>query len=169
MPGTGAAGGDLPPEHGISVLYDCFLLLQQLRPVLTQALEGAPLRGDEYAVYSLLAEQGPLSPTLLARRTGMPATTMSDHIRVMTDRGHLTREPNPRDGRAAVLRLTADGRAAWRATSERFSVVAAQVQGRLGPHEGPVRAALARLTAVLAQVGDERASVAATSRDTTNP
>src|SRR5262245_65491330 len=117
MAGTGAAGGDLPPEHGISVLYDCFLLLQQLRPVLTQALDGAPLRGDEYAVYSLLAEQGPLSPTLLARRTGMPATTVSDHIRAMTDRGHLTREPNPQDGRAAVLRLTADGRAAWRATS----------------------------------------------------
>ena len=109
MPGTGAAGGDLPPEHGISVLYDCFLLIQRLRPVLARALDGAPLRGDEYAVYSLLAEQGPLSPTVLARRTGMPATTVSDHVRSMTDRGHLTREPHPQDGRAAVLRLTTSG------------------------------------------------------------
>ena len=63
-------GGDIPPEHGISVLYDCFLLAQRLRPVLARGLDGAPLRGDEYAVYSLLAEQGPLSPTVLARRTG---------------------------------------------------------------------------------------------------
>ncbi len=168
MSATGAAGGDLPPEHGISVLYDCFLLIQQLRPVLGRALDGAPLRGDEYAVYSLLAEQGPLSPTVLARRTGMPATTVSDHVRSMTDRGHLTREPHPQDGRAAVLRLTPSGLAAWRETSERFSVVAAQVERRLGPHEGPVRAALARLTAVLAEVG-ERDPVATTSGDTTNP
>jgi DNA-binding MarR family transcriptional regulator len=145
-------GGDIPPEHGISVLYDCFLLAQRLRPVLARGLDGAPLRGDEYAVYSLLAEQGPLSPTVLARRTGMPATTVSDHIRTMSQRGHLTRERDPRDARAAVLRLTGTGREAWAQTSAQFSVVAAEVEHALGPSEGPVRAALARLTAALAQV-----------------
>jgi DNA-binding MarR family transcriptional regulator len=147
-------GGDIPPEHGISVLYDCFLLTQRLRPVLARGLEGAPLRGDEYAVYSLLAEQGPLSPTVLARRTGMPATTMSDYVRSMTQRGHLTRERDPRDARAALLQLTADGRAAWAETSQRFSQVAAEVERALGPHEGPVRSALARLTRVLAEVAE---------------
>jgi DNA-binding MarR family transcriptional regulator len=145
-------GGDIPPEHGISVLYDCFLLAQRLRPVLARGLDGAPLRGDEYAVYSVLAEQGPLSPTVLARRTGMPATTMSDYVRAMTGRGHVTRERDPRDARAAVLRLTTEGRTAWAQTSEQFSVVAAEVERALGPNEGPVRAALARLTQVLADV-----------------
>ena len=89
----------------------------------------------------------------------------------MTDRGHLSREPHPQDGRAAVLSLTATGRAAWRETSERFSVVAAQVERELGPHEGPVRAALARLTAVLATVGDSgdaRAWSTAAPGDTTD-
>jgi DNA-binding MarR family transcriptional regulator len=152
---TRPSGGDTAPEHAVSVLYDCFLLIQQLRPVLARGLEGTPLRGDEYAVYSLLAEQGPLSPTVLARRTGLPATTMSDHVRTMTLRGHLSRERDPRDARAALLRLTAEGLAVWAATSARFSVVAGQVERALGPQEGPVRAALARLTQVLSEVAEQ--------------
>jgi DNA-binding MarR family transcriptional regulator len=145
-------GGDQAPEHGVSVLYDCFLLGQALRPVLARALDGTPLRGEEYAVYSLLAEQGPLSPTVLARRTAMPATTVSDHVRAMTARGHLSREPDPRDARSALLSLTAAGREAWAQTSRSFSLVAGEVEAVLGPHEGPVRAALARLTESLQTV-----------------
>ena len=156
-------GGDVPPEQRISVLYDCFLLAQRLRPVLARGLDGAPLRGDEYAVYSVLAEQGPLSPTVLARRTGMPATTMSDFVRAMSRREHVSRERDPRDARASVLTLTAAGRAAWAETSAQFSVVAAEVERALGPHEGPVRAALARLTQVLADVA------AMTPANTTDP
>ena len=158
-----ASGGDIAPEHGVSVLYDCFLLGQALRPVLARALDGTPLRGEEYAVYSLLAEQGPLSPTTLARRTAMPATTVSDHVRAMSTRGHLSRSPDPKDARAVLLRLTDAGREAWAATSRSFSLVAAEVEAALGPHEGPVRASLARLTSTLQAVAEDRASLATTT------
>lgn len=144
------------PEHQISVLYDCFLLNQRLRPVVARAVDGTPLRAEEYAVYSLLAEQGPLPPTVLARRTALPATTVSDHVRAMTRRGHLRREPNPHDSRSALLSLTDAGRDAWWATSRSFSAVAGEVERLLGEDEAAVRAALARLTEVLAAVGSRQ-------------
>src|SRR5437660_11701724 len=80
-----------------------------MRRLLSAALADVSLRADEYAVYSLLFEQGPLTATEMARRMGMPLTTVLDYLRAMDDRRHLRRERHPRDGRAQQLSLTMAG------------------------------------------------------------
>src|SRR2546426_9870485 len=83
---------------------------------MTAALADVGLRADEYAVYSLLLEQAPLTATEMARRMGMPLTTLLDYLRVMDERRHLRRERHPRDGRAQQLSLTMAGLAEQRRT-----------------------------------------------------
>jgi DNA-binding MarR family transcriptional regulator len=100
------------PRRRSSVLFDLFAASQRVKTLLVAAMEGSGLTPDEYAVYSALLEFEPLSPTEMAAVVGMPPTTMSHYVREMRERGHVEEEPNPRDGRSRMLRLSAAGRAA---------------------------------------------------------
>lgn len=103
-----------------SVLFDLFAASQRVRTLLTTAMDGSGLTPDEYAVYSALMEFEPLSPTEMAHVVGMPPTTMSHYVREMRERGHVVEEPNPRDGRSRMLRLSSSGRAAHRRANRAF-------------------------------------------------
>lgn len=103
-----------------SVLFDLFAASQRVRTLLVAAMEGCGLSPEEYAVYSTLVEFAPLSPTEMAHVVGMPPTTMSHYVREMRERGHLQEEPNPRDGRSRMLRLSDAGRAAHRRANRAF-------------------------------------------------
>jgi len=93
-------------DRDISLLFDVFVLHQRVRSLLARALSGTELRADEYAVYSVLFERGPLTPTQLAASLAMPVTTTLDYLRVMTRRGHVQRARNPADGRSYTVSLT---------------------------------------------------------------
>ncbi|MBD0736246.1 MarR family transcriptional regulator [Streptomyces sp. CBMA29] len=73
----------------------------------------------EPAAYGLLVrleETEPERATELAAYFGVGKATMSRQLRAMEELGLVTREPDPADGRAFLMRLTAEGR-------ERFSRV----------------------------------------------
>jgi len=133
------------PERTISLLFDLFVLNQHVRRLLAAGLAGAPLRADEYAVYSLLFEQGPLTSTDMSRRLGLPLTTLLDYLRAMDERGHLRRRPHPRDGRAQHLALTLKGISAQRRTNAHWELVRAQLEDSLAMPRGEVRRALQAL------------------------
>ena len=105
---------------GLSILFDLFAASQAARELLADALRDSPLKPDEYAVYSLLAEPGAHTPTSVRVRLGMPAPTLSDYLAGMSSRGHLNRKANPHDGRSALIGLTAAGRAAHARTARDF-------------------------------------------------
>ena len=86
-----------------------FAVDQQLAGLLGQTMRDAPLRPGEFAVYSALRLEQPVTPTRLAGVLGMPATTLSSALRKMTEAGHLRRRPNPADGRSALIELTPAG------------------------------------------------------------
>lgn len=86
-----------------------FALDQQLAALLGQTMRDASLRPVEFAVYSALRLEQPVTPTRLAAVLGMPATTLSSVLRKMTEAGHLTRVPNPADDRSSLVELTAEG------------------------------------------------------------
>jgi DNA-binding MarR family transcriptional regulator len=68
----------------------------------------------EPAAYGLLvrlAEAEPERATDLAGYFGVGKATMSRQLRAMEDLGLVTREPDPADGRAFLMRLTEEGRA----------------------------------------------------------
>lgn len=67
----------------------------------------------EPAAYGLLVrleETEPARATVLAAYFGVGKATMSRQLRALEDLGLVTREPDPADGRAFLMRLTAEGR-----------------------------------------------------------
>lgn len=130
------------PARNISLLFDLFVLNQRVRRLLSLALANVALKADEYAVYSLLFEQGPLTATEMARRMGMPLTTLLDYLRAMDGRGHLRRNPHPRDGRAQQLSLTMAGTAEHRRTNAAWEVMRVRLERSLPIPVADIRRAL---------------------------
>src|SRR5688572_2874629 len=79
-------------EQETSILFDVFALSQQVRTLLQIAMRDAGMRADDYAVYSVLFEAGPLTLTEAAHRLGMPVTTAADYVRAMVARGHASKQ-----------------------------------------------------------------------------
>jgi DNA-binding MarR family transcriptional regulator len=138
-------------QRQISLLFDVFVLNQHLRTLLTLALAGAGLRPDEYAVYSLLFDVGPLTPTEMARQMGMPLTTVLDYVRSMLDRGHVRRKPHRRDGRSHEIRFTRAGLAAFHTAGEAWNSSLAQLEPSLTVPVQEVRRSLHALDDAAAQ------------------
>ncbi len=128
--------------QALSLLWQLFATTQRVKSLLGAALTDAPLSADEYAVYSLLADEGPLAPTELARELGMPATTMSHYVRALAERRHAERVPNPSDGRSYLLSLTDSGRAVHRDSARRFERANERFRAALATDEAQLRAAL---------------------------
>jgi DNA-binding MarR family transcriptional regulator len=109
------------PDSHLSLLFHLFAAEQRVRTLVTSAMADCGLRPDEYAVYSVLFDEGPHAPTDLARRVGMPPTTMSHYVRAMLERGHVEREIVASDRRSYRLRLTDAGLAAHANASRAFA------------------------------------------------
>jgi DNA-binding MarR family transcriptional regulator len=120
-----------------SLLFDLFVANQKVRNLLHAAMAEAELRPDEYAVYSVLFENGPTGPSDLAKLLGMPPTTVSGYARTMQARGHAVRRPQEHDGRAYELALTPSGRAAHAGASAIFRTVIRGVEGQLSQLGSP--------------------------------
>ncbi|GGP34069.1 MarR family winged helix-turn-helix transcriptional regulator [Saccharothrix coeruleofusca] len=105
------------------------LLLRAVRAVNEQiigrltALGHPAVRGPHTAVFTNLDAEGTRAVTL-AQRAGMTRQAMSTLIRELEEAGYLRVSPDPADGRATLVRLTALG--------ERFCRDAATVINRLG-------------------------------------
>lgn len=79
----------------------------------------------------------------VAEHLGVTKQAASQLVAQLAQRGYLTREPDPRDGRAQLLQLTARGRACTRAAEDAAGETAAAWRDRLGPDGLPaLRAAL---------------------------
>ena len=118
----------MPAGSRLSLLFDLFATEQRVRTLIGRAMADADLRPDEYAVYSVLFDEGPQTPSDLARRVGMPPTTMSHFVRALLERGHAEREVVSSDRRSYRLALTLAGLqahaaagGAFRAADQRFS------------------------------------------------
>jgi DNA-binding MarR family transcriptional regulator len=133
------------PQPEISVLFDVWLLMHLVSGMLDQALAEHGLSGDEFGLYSLLRGFGPVTPTQIARWTGMPATTVSAALSRLTARGHLERIPHPDDRRSYLVGLSHAGVAAHAGAASSFRTAAARVSGALGDDETAQRAVLQRL------------------------
>ena len=153
----------LPPERRISLPFDIFALSQRLGTYLDRALEGTGVRPSEYAVYSLMLEAGPRTPSELAGMLGMPLSTLSTYVGAMLARGDARRIPNPTDGRSVRLVLTDRGRGVVRTVNPAFRDALVALEAGL---ERPV----ADVRAVLLEIHDaiDRADAARRETDTSS-
>jgi DNA-binding MarR family transcriptional regulator len=143
------------PQGGthLSILFDVFALGQRVRTLVTTAMRGAGLRPDEYAAYSVVFEDGPMTMSALARTLGMPLTTAADYVRTMVERGHAWREAHPSDQRATVLTLTAEGLRVHRRASRAFDRAYQALARELTVDEGAAREMLQALADSVARAG----------------
>jgi DNA-binding MarR family transcriptional regulator len=63
-----------------------------------------------YGLLARLAETGPERATDLSMYFGVGKATMSRQLRALEELGLVSREPDPADGRAFLVRLTDEGR-----------------------------------------------------------
>lgn len=148
-------------HQGINVLLDVWSVSRAASGLLNAALAPSGLSADEFAVYSLLARQGPLTPSELAEQMATAPTTISSYVSRFERRGHVRREPHQRDGRSYRIRLTPSGRRTHRSAAEMFLPVLQGVVEALGPAEPEVRAALGKLRASMDRVRANRADAEA--------
>ena len=94
---------------------------------------GAPLTPQESTILAHLDETTPMRAADLARHLGVVASTMSAAIKRLSRLGHIARESDVRDARAAALRLSPQGARAMQAGSVLESKRVAAMLGRLKP------------------------------------
>lgn len=151
-----AASKDRAPAT--TILLEIWRIARRSGVLLDEALAPAGMTGSDFGLYSQLMIEGPMTPTELSRRSGMPPTTVSQVVRRLEERGHLRRSRNPRDGRSASLTLTAAGRKAHAKAAPAFVGVYNRLLDALGPEADQVLVSLIRLDDALASASGEDAS-----------
>lgn len=141
--------GDSRLRDGSNVLFSVWSVSRSVGELLNTVLAPSGLDADEFGIYSVLAVEGALTPTDLARWMAAPATTVSSYIKRFEARGHVRRDPNPKDRRSYRVRLTPAGRSAHRTAAALFTPALRQVTDALGDREPGTRAALVDLRAAL--------------------
>ena len=135
----------MPKRAEISLLFDFFVTAQRLRRVLSSALAGSGMRPDEYAVYSLLFDIGPLTASEMAALLAMPLTTVLDYLKTMTAAGHVTRTSHPFDGRAVQVSLNRSGLAAHKRANRHWEVARREIEENLSMPVEKIRRGLRAL------------------------
>lgn len=135
----------------LSLLFELYAASRAAGELVAAAMSDSSLSPEEYAVYSVLFDEGPHAPTELARRTGMPPTSMSHFVRAMLERGHAERSADPADRRSYRIVLTAAGLAAHSVASAAFADADRRFLGALAADEEEARAILRGIQAAAAK------------------
>jgi DNA-binding MarR family transcriptional regulator len=76
------------------------------------------LERPAYLALAYLVDEGPLRPTALAALLEVDLSVVSRQLRALQDAGLVTRDPDPHDARAALVRPTPAGLAALNETRQ---------------------------------------------------
>jgi DNA-binding MarR family transcriptional regulator len=144
-----SSDGTQPPDPPTSLLFDIFALNQSLGRMLSAYMADSPLTPAEYAFYSAIFETESITPSALAKRLGMPLTTVMDHVARLELKRHISRWPDPADRRATRIVLTAGGLAAHRAANASFEHAYKAFDAALGTDEAIVQNDLAHVRAAV--------------------
>jgi DNA-binding MarR family transcriptional regulator len=104
-----------PSEERISLAFDSFLMRTRMESYLSEALREVGMVAGDYALVSLLATEGQLTPALMARLVGVAPSTLGPRLNGLTRRGWVERRANPANSRSWLLQLTPAGWAAYHA------------------------------------------------------
>ncbi len=120
-----------------------------LNPLLRAEL-GADLRPAHYPVFRYLAPGGS-RVTELAEAAGMTQQSMGELVTHLEKSGYVERIPDPADGRARLILLTATGRDAVALGGQLLGSIEQTIAAELGADSvAGLRDALARLPAAIA-------------------
>lgn len=135
-----------------NILVDVWLASLLGERLVDDLLSGTPLSTDEFALYGLIVDLGPVTATQLSRWTGLPPTTLSTLVRRCEARGELTKVVNPSDRRSSHLALSEHGMALYRGCLVPFVDALAALRAAMPTPEATLRLALADLDQALRTV-----------------
>jgi DNA-binding MarR family transcriptional regulator len=136
-----------------NIVLDLFVLHQRIGELMEVTLSGSGVRPAEYAVYSQLADDA-LTPSELCARLGVTPSTLTGHLRAMSQRGHISRTRDPADGRSYQVELTSSGRRTFERCRTSFRRMLAELDGSLPVEPAQVRITLATIDETAARVID---------------
>lgn len=139
-------------NQSMSLLFDVWLISHLTSGLLDEVLSKTGMSGDEFGLYSLLNRFGPVTPTQIARWTGMAATTVSAALKRLTERGHAEQVPNPLDRRSYLIQLSQNGKKAHSAAGKAFLTTKPLLTAAFKPDEDRHRLELQRLDFTLRAV-----------------
>lgn len=153
MPESDGPGGraDVPGLHRQPLVR----ALRRLNTVLAGANRVVAARlglnESDLAILDVLAQDGPQTPSTLARRTRMRATTLASALRRLEEGDWVERRVSATDRRSVSIELTGADRlaAVYRPANERLSALAADMD------EADRGRVIALLTEVVALIEDE--------------
>lgn len=134
------------------MLLDVWILARMAGVAMDGAVGPAGLAAREFVLYALLDAAGPMTPSEVARTSGVPATTISKMVRRMGERGHLVELDNPDDARSRLLQLSRPGLAVLNDAEEGYAKLAGEISVALGEEEAQVEFSLQRLRRTLAEL-----------------
>lgn len=146
------------PRSRLSLLFELHAASLQAGGLIRAAMVDSPLTSEEYAVYSVLFDEGPHAPTDLARRVGMPPTSMSHFVRAMAERGHVERSPNQADRRSYRIALSEAGLRAHASASAAFAEANSRFLGALAVDEEEARGIVRAIGRAAALAGSRLAA-----------
>jgi DNA-binding MarR family transcriptional regulator len=127
------------PLRQENVLLQMFRTALPLRELMARAVEGTGISADDYAVLGVVGAFGPIAPSDVSARLGVPRTSMSRYMARFVDDGLVRRRVNPDDGRSYLVEVTPRGR---------------RIVRTIAPRVGKTLEALAEASSVpLAEVG----------------
>jgi DNA-binding MarR family transcriptional regulator len=132
-----------------NIYVDIWLIAQLTSRHVSEMMGDSPLTVDEFALYGLIADLGPLTSSDLVRATGMSPTTLSSLVRRCETRGELERTPNPHDARSMHLSLTPRGYEVYAQVVPSLLEGITALVDELGERHQPTRLTLQELDAAL--------------------
>jgi DNA-binding MarR family transcriptional regulator len=101
--------------------------------LVTEGFASLDARGYHYRLLAALAQLGPASQAELGRRSGIHLSDMVTAVNELTDRGLVSRDPDPADRRRNVISLTAAGKRQLRRLEKRLTETQDELLAPLSP------------------------------------
>lgn len=130
-----------------NLLADIWLLASVATALVAEELADNPLSVDEFAIYGLISDLGPVTATQLGQWTGISPTTLSATLRRCQARGEITRTPNAADRRSNLVELTSHGRTVYEAALPALRAAQARLAEHLGDADDGARLAIQEVDA----------------------
>ena len=135
---------DLPTNH-LTPFWDIGVVSELNGDVVEASLADTELSARDFFVVSLLMAQGPLSPTEVSARSGIPAASVSKILARLIKRELVDESPHPTDRRSRLMAVSDRGRTEVAAAQEGFGRLLRRLYDVLGPEAADVIWSLRRL------------------------
>ena len=129
------------------LLLDLFATHHKSGQLVEHAVAGTGIASEDFAFVSIVGRLEPVTPTEISRDFGLSLSTVLFRANRNVDLGFVERVANPGDGRSFLLRLSAEGRAAWGRAGENLHHIVVSIEARLDRPASEIQQVLFELQA----------------------